>query len=44
MINTNYLTIDMLRHKAPAIFTQESSEHTSDKYQHIGSWRLRVEG
>ncbi|KTD70357.1 hypothetical protein Lsan_0039 [Legionella santicrucis] len=43
MLHTNYLTIDMLRRKAPSIFTQESAEHTSDKYQHISTINV-IEG
>ena len=40
MISANYLTIDMLRCKAPSIFTQESAQRTSDKYQHISTLQV----
>ncbi|QDQ41114.1 DUF945 domain-containing protein [Legionella geestiana] len=43
MINTNFLTVDALRRKAPSIFTQQSSDNTSDKYQHISTISI-VEG
>lgn len=34
---SNFLTIDNLHCKAPSIFTQDSAERTSDKYQHIST-------
>ena len=33
----NALTIEYLQKKAPSIFTESSSEHTSEKYQHIST-------
>ena len=37
---SNFLTIDNLYRKAPSIFSQGSSERTSDKYQHISTLDL----
>lgn len=34
---SNFLTVDDLYRKAPSIFTLESAERTSDKYQHIST-------
>lgn len=40
---SNFITIDTLRSKAPSIFTQDSAENTSAKYQHISTIQV-VEG
>ena len=34
---SNFITLDTLQRKAPSIFTEDSADRTSEKYQHIST-------